>query len=161
MQKFIRIMAIVAVALVGTSLLLMLISIPFQRLIASDIFGYYDDDVLNLLPLFPFTDFLNCFLRLVCVSLLLFCCFKKKSGISLEFIIFVCLAVVLPIINQFVFYLYQSFIPVTYGIDYRIANNIVSNLLHYCFAPANLGQAIAYAVCGMSVVYKQMNKASE
>ena len=157
MQKFIRIMAIVAVALVGTSLLLMLISIPFQRSIASDIFGYYDDDILNLLPLFPFTDFLNCFLRLVCVSLLLFCCFKKKSGISLEFIIFVCLAVVLPIINQFVFYLYHLFIQDTY----IIANSMVSNLSYYCLTPANLGQAVAYTVCGMSIVYKQMNKASE
>lgn len=154
MQKFIRIMAIVAVALVGTSLLLMLISIPFQRSIVSDIFGYHNEDVLNLLPLFPFTDFLSCFLRLVCVSLLLFSCFKKNSGISLEFIVFVCLAVVLPIINQFVFYLYQLFNQDAYS----IANSMVSNLSYYCLTPANLGQAVAYAVCGMSIVYKKTKK---
>lgn len=157
MQKFIRIMAIVAAALVGLSLLLLLVTIPFQRMIASNVFGY-PDDIVGTLPQFPMMAFLFTFLRLGCMILLIICCSNKKGGIWLEVIAFILLAVVLPALSRFLSPMYSVFVNRMQGSAYVAANSVVNNIANYCSMLGGLGHSIAYGVCGMSLVYKRMNK---
>ena len=156
MQKFIRIMAIIAVALVGLSLFLLLTTIPFQRMIADGVFGC-PDVALDRLPMFPLVPFLNCFLRLGCMALLIICCGNRRGGIWLELIVFVSLVAVLPAVSQGVSLVYNQLVG-RMGDYHLVANTMVSNISNYCLAPAGWGQAIAYAVCGMSIVFKRMSK---
>ena len=160
MQKFIRIMAIVAAVLVAFSLLLLLISIPFQRLIASNLFGY-PDDIVGALPQFPLMQFLLTFLQLGCMILLVVCCGNKKGGIWLEVIAFILLAVVLPALNQFLSPMYSLWVTKMQGGAYVAAHSVVNRIASYCMMPGSLGIAIGYGVCGMSIVFKRMSKKLE
>ena len=56
MQKTIRILAIIATALVALSLMLLVVSIPLQGVIAKEIFGY-PSYVIEELPQFPLMFF--------------------------------------------------------------------------------------------------------
>lgn len=160
MQKFIRIMAIIAAALAGLSLVLLLITIPFQRSISS-IFFNSPDIAMSTLPQFPLLPFIFGVLRLSCMALLTICCGNKKGGIWLELIIFACLVFVLPGLSRILSPLFTQILYSTKGSDYIMANNLVSNIANYCMIPAGWGQALAYAACGMSVVFKKMSRYSE
>lgn len=157
MQKFIRIMAIIAAILVAFSLLLLLVTIPFQRLLTSGLFGY-PDDVVSMLPQFPLMAFLFTFLQLGCMILLVVCCGNKKGGIWLEVIVFILLAVVLPALNQFLTPMYNVLINRMQGGAYAAAHSVVNRITGYCAIPGSLGIAIGYGVCGMSIVFKRMSK---
>ena len=159
MQKFIRIMAIVAVCLVGLSLFLLLLTIPFQRMIAMGIYDY-PYDVVGILPRFPLLPFVFGCLRLGCMVLLIICCGNKKGGIWLELIVFACLMLVIPGISRIVTPIYTQ-MATRMGSTYIVANNIVSSIANTCMIPGGWGQAIAYAVCGMSIVFKKMSKPDE
>ena len=157
MQKFIRIMAIVAVALIGCSALLLLVSFPFQSLIAKNVYGY-GDELLSHLPQFPLIPFLFCFLRLGCAVLLIVCCGNKKGGIWLELVALVCLAVILPGASRLVNLLYTPLIYRAQGSAAIAASSVVNNIANFCLIPGSFGQTIAYVVSGMSIVFKKMNK---
>ena len=159
MQKFIRIMAIVAAVLVGLYLLLLVGTIPFQRMIASGVYGY-PDDVVGALPQFPLLPFLFCLLRLGCMILLVVCCGNKKGGIWLEVIVFALLAVVLPALSNLLSPVYNLWIG-RMGHTHAAAQSIVNTIANFCAIPGSLGQAIGYAVCGMSIVFKRMSKKLE
>ncbi len=159
MQKFIRIMAIVAVALAGLSMCLLLITIPFQSSIAAGLFNYPEVAAASL-PQFPLLPFIFCCLRLGCMALLILCCGNKKGGFWLELVVFACLVIALPAISRLATPLYTQMLVSTKGEYYLMANNVVSNIANYCLIPSSWGQAIAYAACGMSIVFKQMSKKS-
>lgn len=156
MQKFIRIMAIIAAALVASSLVFMLVSIPFQRVIGGRILGS-PEEILGYLPKFPVLPFVNCLLTLGVIALLIICCGNKKGGFWLELIVFACLALVLPGISRL-----SSLISTAWmgrmGTAYLAANSAVSRIAEFCMIPAGWGSALAYAACGMSVVFKKMTK---
>ena len=160
MQKFIRTMSIIAVVLVGLSLFLLLFTIPFQRMIAKGIYGM-DLATVGSLPRFPLLPFVFGCLRLGCMVLLIICCGNKKGGIWLEIIVFICLALVIPVISQMVSPVYNNLIGKTMGAYHMAANSIVNSIAGVCLSPAGWGQAIAYAVCGMSIVFKKMSKSDE
>lgn len=159
MQKFIRITAIVAVALMGLSLLLILISVPFQESIALYLTdgSLKGDRVMELLPMFPTIPFLFGCLRLCCIVALLLVCYSKKDSIYFEIIIFVCLLVVLPLINYAVT---QDTVELMAdkGATYVGANSIANVISDYCLIFSDWAQAIAYSVCGMSILSKRMSK---
>ena len=105
MKKTIRIMAIIAVALAGFSLILILASIPFQSMLAREVYGC-SEDLVETLPRFPLLSFSICFLRTACIALLIICCGNKKGGIWLELLILGCLVIILPSISQIISPLY-------------------------------------------------------
>lgn len=155
MQKFIRTMAIVATALVGLSLLLLLITFPFQSWIFR--YSYRVSLHLDALPLFPLVPFVFCLLRLACVALLIICCGNKKGGFWLELIVFFSLLLILPPLQSVAQTFYITMLG-RMGEHYIAANNVVTNIANYCMQPASWGGALAYAVCGMSIIYKHMCK---
>ena len=154
MDKVIRILAIVATALVVLSLLLMLITIPFQGLIAQYLLGY-PEDVLSFLPQFPLAPFLTTLMRLLPVALLILCCGSKKGGYWLEILVFVALVIVLPPLTSFLstgFSVLRDYISLS---AYMVVSNSVANTIsNFCLGPASVGYALAYCTCGMSIVYK-------
>jgi len=156
MQKAIRLLAIIATALVGLSLMLLVASIPFQRVIARDIYNS-PADMISVLPQFPLLPFLFCLLRAGCVAVLIVCCGNKKGGFWLEILICVLLAIVLPFINNIATISYNVVIA-NLGSAKIIANSVVSNISSYCCYPANLGEILAYITCGMSIAFKVMSK---
>ena len=157
MQKLIRIMAIVAAVLVGFSLLLLLVTIPFQRTVGSNLLGY-PDAMTEGLPQFPLMAFLFTFLQLGCMILLIVCCGNKKGGIWLEVIVFISLAVLLPLLSQVLEPMYNVYVGRMRGETYLAAKSVVNSICVYCRMPGSLGIAIGYGVCGMSIVFKRMSK---
>lgn len=157
MQKFIRIMAIVATALIGGSFLLILLSIPFQRMIAMT-FLNYTEQFVSCLPQIPVPQLLLCFLRLVCVALLIVCCGNKKGGIWVEIIILVCLVALLPGIHTIILPLYSKIISYTQGIYATTAYSLSNTITTFCLIPSGWGLTLAYITCGMSIVFKHMSK---
>lgn len=156
MEKRIRTMAVIATILMGVSVFLLVASVPFQRLIAREIFGV-SDDVIGILPQFPVMPFLNCMLRAGCVALLMICCGKKKGGIWLELLVLGLLALILPAINNLASQGYMVFLG-RYGSAKLAANSVVSQISSYCLTPAGWSSVLAYVACGMSITFKTMSK---
>lgn len=158
MDKVIRILAIVATALVVLSLLLMLITIPFQGLIAQYLLGY-PEDVLSFLPQFPLMPFLTTLMRLLPVALLILCCGSKKGGYWLEILVFVALVIVLPPLTSFLTTGYSFVLNNTiHHSAYEVVSSSVVNIIsNFCQVPASGGYALAYCACGMSIVYKALS----
>ena len=150
-------MAIVAAVLVGFSLLLLLVTIPFQRTVGSNLLGY-PDAMTEGLPQFPLMAFLFTFLQLGCMILLIVCCGNKKGGIWLEVIVFISLAVLLPLLSQVLEPMYNVYVGRMRGETYLAAKSVVNSICVYCRMPGSLGIAIGYGVCGMSIVFKRMSK---
>jgi len=159
MHKMIRIMAILAVALTALSLLLLLISIPLQPWLARELYNY-SDDMLAMLPIFPVLPFVLTLLRGACMVPLAICSGNKKVGIWLEIAVFAVLLVVLPTLSQLLETIYVALIGNTRGNLYMAANSMVSVIANRMLTPASWGQALAYAVCGMSLVYKRLRAAA-
>lgn len=157
MQKFIRVTAIIAAVLIALSFLLLLISIPFQRMIGAKLFGI-SDDVVDVLPQFPLASFVNCFMLLGCAVLLIVCCGNKKGGIWLELILLAAVALVLPAINFLLSYVVTVAFGQFRGYAYIAANTVTNQIASYCMWPGNLGRSLALVVCGMSIVFKRMSK---
>lgn len=155
MQKFIRLAAIVAAALVALSLLLLIVMIPFQPLLVRLVTG--SASMVEGLPFIPFTAILYCFARLCCILPLAFAP-NKKRWIILDIAVFLLLMVGLPFVSTFLstlettlFYQYNSAHAIA-------ARNYVSSLSSIVSIPASLGHALAYAVCGMRFVFARMSK---
>ena len=157
MQKVIRILAIVAAVLVCLSLLLLLVTTPFQRLLARTLYGY-DDATIGFLPQLPVIPVLFCLFRAGCVALLAIWCGNKRGGIWLEIVLLACLAVILPGINGLVNAVYTPLLYRMQGVNAMAASNVVNSIATLCLIPGGFGQIIAYVVCGMSIVFKKMNK---
>lgn len=155
MQKAIRVTAIAATALAGLSLILLLVSIPFQSVIAP--LFIKSSEVIDRMPVFPLVPFIICLLQTICIALLIICCGNKKGGIWLELLIFVFLIIALPLFNELISYIQTVFIG-KYGSDLMFAHSIVSQISSYCLIPSNLGQAIALLACGMSIAFKKVSK---
>ena len=159
MQKFMRIMAIVAVALAALSLTLLLLTIPLQQWIGEAL--NYPEESLAALPMLPVLPFVFTLLRTACMALLLVCCGRKKGGVWLEIAVFACLTVVIPSISQFVTPMYSQLLVNMRGSAFVAANSVVNQIANMCQTPLSYGQAIAYAVCGMSFVFKRMSGKAE
>lgn len=156
MQKTIRTLAIIAAVLAGISLMLLVASIPFQQVLAREVFGT-PQEAVSLLPLFPVLPFLSCFLRTGCIVLLIVCCGNKKGSIWLEILIMTVLAIVLPFINSAASTAYNVILG-AFGHSRIIANSLISQIASFCCYPINLGQVLAYIACGMSIAFKAMHK---
>lgn len=155
MQKIIRLLAIIATALAVCSLILLIVTCPFQRLFAQTL--GYPDSILGELPTFPLMPFLQCFLKAGCIALLIMCCGNKKGGIWLEILVVVALVSVLPFFTSMVSSMYQSYIA-RLGTEKLTANSAISVLSNYCCYPLMWGTALAQVTCGMSIAYKFINK---
>ena len=157
MQKFIRIVAIIAAVLVGLSFLLLLVSTPFQRMIAGKVFTY-SDELVGRMPIFPLPSFVNCFMLLGCTIILVVCAGNKKGGIWLELVVFFCIALVLPFLNNILASGYYVWMGQIRGDMHVAAISIVNTISSWCMWPGNLGNSLALVVCGMSIVFKRMSK---
>ena len=158
MQKFIRISAIVAVVLKAVTTTLILMSFAFQPALIDLFYSSYSADSGAFFPAVPFIQSLW---GLFCTIPLLFCCGKKKGGIVLEAVLFGVLALVLPIANTVTSFMFTNVLARTMGVTSLAAYSVANNIAIYCAIPGNFGGTIAYAVCGMSIVYKLMSKKQE
>ena len=149
-------MAFISTAMMALSLILLIISFPFQKEIVSWIYG--GGIVERFSPCFPLMQFLNCLSRTVLVALLIIFCGNKKRGMKFEILILVALIIVLPIINHFVHNNYYQPQLVNGEIDKAVSYNMVYNISSYLLVPSLLGSALAYVTCGMSIAFKSMNK---
>ena len=156
MQKTIRVLAIIATALVAVTLLLLVVSMPFQGVIAKEIFNY-PPYVIAELPKFPLMSFLSCLLRTGCIGLLIICCGNKKGGIWLEILIIVILAIVLPVMDNIASQLYTVVLG-RYGSEKIMINSLITQIANYCAYPSGLGHVLAYITCGMSIAFKTLSK---
>ena len=156
MQKFIRIVAIIAAVFVGLSFLLLLVSIPFQQILATRLFGY-PADMAYYLPIFPVGQFIQCLLLLVCTILLAICA-GKKGVILPEILSLIGMICIAPIFGDFLLTMLTTYLSYTKGDIYVAANAIATSIGTYCMWPANLGNSLALVVCGMSIVFKRMSK---
>ena len=156
MQKFIRITAIIAAILVALSLLLLLVTIPFQQSLGR--LWSTSEDVLAHLPIFPLAQFVPCFMLLGCAILAVVFGGNKKGGIWLEILVFAAVALALPIMRDLLSYVQNVAIGQYRGSVYLAANATVAQIASYCMWPANLGNCLVLVVCGMSVVFKRMSK---
>lgn len=156
MQKTIRILAIIATALTAFTLVLLVVSIPFQGVIAEEILGY-PPYVIEELPQFPLLPFLSNLLRTGCIGLLIICCGNKKGGIWMEILIMIILAIVLPVINNIALRLLTVALG-QLGSDKLIVNSFITQIANYCAYPSGLGQTLAYITCGMSIAFKTLSK---
>ena|GEM_PF-6875094 len=155
MKKQIRIMAFISTAMMALSLILLIISFPFQEEIASWIHG--GSVIERFSPYFPLMQFLNCLSRTVLAALLIIFSGNKKFGIMSEILILVALIAVIPIMNFFLQNInHQLF--VNREIDKVVSYNLVSQISSYLLLPSLLGSALAYVTCGMSIAFKSMNK---
>ena len=153
MSKTIRILAIISVGLVGFSLVLLVASVPLQRVLAQIL--DYPAMAIGELPIFPLKEFLFCLLRAGCVASLIICCGNEKGGIWLEILVLIVLVIVFPLINVVASTVYNQ---LQFGTERMAANSVVSTISAFCCYPANWGQALAYVTCGMSITFKAMSK---
>ena len=160
MQKFIRVLAIIAAVLVALSLLALLISIPCQRLIAGSWF-HYPEQMVAALPIFPLAHFIHCFLLLGCTALMIVCAGNKKGGIWLEILLLVMLALVVPVLSTALTNVQTILTGHLRGDSYVAANSVVNQISGYCMWPGNLGNSLSLVACGMSIAFKQMSKKVE
>lgn len=156
MQKTIRIISIAAIALMGLSLILLVASISFQRVIIGEIYGIRGE-IFSALPQFPLIPFFYCLLLVACVVLLIISCNDKKGNIGIELFILIALIIILPSINSYASYKYATFIG---GLDVNkmTGYSLASRISSYCMIPSKLGTALAYVACGMSIAFKAMSK---
>ncbi len=152
MQRFIRICALVAVALVALSLCLLLITTPFQRLLVPAI-----GDIKRALPIIPWVPIIGCLLQLGCMVPLALTG-SKKGGIVLEIILFLCMVVALPAITSVLSAAQSALLNIYKGDMYGAANSYVSILVNYCCVFAGYGRALFCAVCGMRIVSKRLQR---
>ena len=156
MQKPIRLFAVLATVLMGASLVLMVASVPLQKMIATELYQY-SADIIRELPRFPWIPFFSGLLYAGCTALLILCCGNQKSGIWLEILVIVLLATVLPAITTFASKLYSTILG-SLGLEKIAANSFVSMISSFCNCPASLGKVLAYIVCGMSITLKVISK---
>lgn len=157
MQKFIRVMAIVALVLVALSFLLLLGTLPFQRVLAEKVLKPAPD-VLALLPIFPLAAFIGCILLLGCAILAVVFGGNQKGGIWLEILVLIAVALVVPFISGFLDSLLTPFLATARGSLYVAAGATANQIANACMWSANLGESLMLVVCGMSMVYKRMSK---
>ena len=156
MQKTIKIMTIVSVALVGFSLILLLATIPFQGIIMQYNYGF-NEHLAAELPQFPWLYFIRCLICLAFVTLLFFC-WRRNNSIKFELIVIICLVFVLPSIERIAIQLYDNIVIGMMGSERAMA---ALSLLHFsdlCLSPAGWGKAVAYVTCGMSIAFKKIQK---
>ena len=159
MQKFIRTMAILALILMGFSIFLLLFCLPFQRMIAAGIYGY-SGEILSMLPIVPWSELIFGLLRTGLAVLLMAICCGKGRSIAPVIVIFLCLMLVLPLFSRITSFT-SAILGARYGSLYLAARSAAMQISNFCTIPAAWGQAIAYGVCGMSIVYKRMSRAQE
>lgn len=157
MQKTIRILAIIAAILVALSFLLLLISIPFQRLIADKGFGY-SQDIIGLLPVVPWAVIAECFVLLGCAILAVVFGGNQKGGLWLEILVLIVVVLALPLIGTLLGHVQNVVIGQARGSMYIAANSVTNTIANFCMWPGNLGQSLILVVAGMSMVHKHMSK---
>lgn len=152
MKKLIKISAITSVGLHVLSLVLLIASIPLQYVYFSDVEFFRD-----AIPMFPILPFVFCFLYTCCTVILLIGCSKGRSY-GLEIVIFLCIALILPIANMIVSPMYATILNRTSEAAQAAVYGTVMAMSNYCMIASNTGHALACAVCGMSIVFKAVNK---
>ncbi|MBR0447542.1 MAG: hypothetical protein IIX28_03640 [Clostridia bacterium] len=158
MHKLIRTSAIIAVVLKAVTTTLILMSFAFQPALFE---LFYSSFAADYGPVFPILAFIQSLWGLFAVIPLLICCGKKKGGIVLEAVMFGVLALVLPLANTATSFPFTNVIARTMDTMTFAAYSVANNIATYCAIPGNWGSAVAYAACGMSIVYKLMNKNQE
>lgn len=156
MQKFIRVTAIIALALLCLSLLLLICTLPFQQTLAR-LFNS-SDEVLGLLPIFSWSQFVNCFLLTGCAILAVVFGGNRKGGIWLEIVVFMAAALALPLLTTALSNMQTILFGNIRGSAYVAALSSSALIAEWCMWPGNLGRCLMLSVCGMSIVYKRMSK---
>lgn len=157
MQKTIKIMTIVSVALVGFSLILLLATIPFQGIIMQYTYGLLNEHLAAELPQFPWLYFIRCLICLAFVTLLFFC-WRRNNSIKFELIVIICLVFVLPSIERIAIPLYNNIVIRVMGSERGTVVLSMQNFSDLCLIPAGWGKAVAYVTCGMSIAFKKFQK---
>ena len=159
MQKTTRILSIISAVLVFASLVLLIASMPLQKMLATAIY-HYPDEMVAARPMFPVVPFITCLLQLGCIVLLFIGCGSKGNAFWAEILVIVLLAVVLPVINGVAQTLYVGIIG-RFGSDKALAVTAANQIATLCSNPANWGIVLGYITCGMSIASKVIAKKQE
>ena len=159
MQKTTRILSIISAVLVFASLVLLIASMPLQKMLATAIY-HYPDEMVAALPMFPVVPFITCLLQLGCIVLLFIGCGSKGNAFWAEILVIVLLAVVLPVINGVAQTLYVGIVG-RFGSDKALAVTAANQIATLCSNPANWGIVLGYITCGMSIASKVIAKKQE
>ena len=159
MQKTTRILSIISAVLVFASLVLLIASMPLQKMLATAIY-HYPNEMVTELPMFPVVTFITCLLQLGCIVLLFIGCGSKGNAFWAEILVIVLLAVVLPVINGVAQTLYIGIIG-RFGSDKALAVTAANQIATLCSNPANWGIVLGYITCGMSIASKGIAKKQE
>ena len=89
--------------------------------------------------------------------MLMLCCGNKKGGAWLEWIVFILLLFVLPVVTNVGQEIFTAAAN-RMGSDYLLRFYATEKIAQQCMYPAAWAQALAYMTCGMSIVYKKMSK---
>lgn len=155
MEKTIRTLLIIALSLVGASLLFLLILIPLQSFLGRVL--NLPASALGTLPIFPVVPFLSCIAQGACIVLLFLFCGKRGEGsVWTEILVAAVLVVVLPLASNLATSAYVNSLARTPEVLAAYAT--ISRFFSYCTYPATWGQVLAVVVCGMSAVYKRMDQ---
>ena len=156
MEKTIRTLLIIALSLVGASLLFLLILIPLQSFLGRVL--NLPASALGTLPIFPVVPFLSCIAQGACIVLLFLFCGKRGEGsVWAEILVAAVFVVVLPLASNLATSAYVNSLARFYRTpEVLAAYASISRFFSYCTYPATWGQVLAVVVCGMSAVYKRM-----
>lgn len=159
MQKTTRILSIISAVLVFASLVLLIASMPLQKMLATAIY-HYPNEMVAALPMFPVVPFITCLLQLGCIVLLFIGCGSKGNAFWAEILVIVLLAVVLPVINEVAQTVYIGIVG-RLGSAKLTAMNAATQIATLCSNPANWGIVLGYITCGMSIASKVIAKKQE
>ena len=158
MQKLIRILSILCLALMVISLVLTVGCILLQKPLIDLIYGKSVATAPMAVPVSPIVYSL---LSILTFGLLCLVAGNRRIGIWADLILLSANALVLPGMN-FALSLVQNLAGTAManarGVAAIVANSAVNNFCTYTMLPGGLGMRLTLVVCGMSIVLKLLEK---
>ena len=156
MTNHARTVAIASALLAGLSIILLFVSIPFQKMYAASVLEF-NSKLLEILPQIPIYHLIYAILFTACTGLVILCCNSKEKSIAPEVVLLICMAFILPMLNKIISPQY-AVIMARMGNEYIAAHSIISNMATYMFIPLDVGLVLSYVACGMSIAGKIKEK---
>lgn len=145
-------MSIISIALIGLSLLLVVASIPLQRVLVNIIYG--GEYLEPFVPQFPVEHILSLFLMLISAFLFFIFGKKEENGIWVEVVTLGLLFLVIPSCVSIFSSVYLRIMDFEYIVSYTKVRTITGYFRFF----SSLGQVLLYVTCGMSIATKKQNK---
>ena len=152
MNKAIKILAIISLALAILGILLSVAVITFWWKPMSGLF-VSPSSGLDVSPIPSVGDVLYMFGSLVIVIIL--CATPNQKGVIVPEIIFiVLLTMVYPVLTWYLNFIQQTYLAMSLGVNYLASFSTTSHILSFPGALVKLASLCSLVICGMRIVYK-------